>query len=221
MVALLLLHFVVAQRGDDASHCNDEAAYNSWMSELERRFDLFTDSLRVASEHQTSYEHVDNDDEDDIAHDFNDVLDLRLNDADVMEGPGGKVNLGATGEEDDIFFHEHVSGGRIVKEDLMVLHLRAFKKRDMRHKHRVYHERVQFHQDHTRNETRQKKVRRFVGSVWSWWFRWAWKHVQFVVDVAAIVALIVVPWRMVLEMRDPRGIPGSRGRSLRNRVTVK
>jgi hypothetical protein len=207
LVALFLVS-IVAQE-ENVPHCDDGAAYNRWMAELSRRFDTFTQSLRDASAHQSEWSH--GDDDGGVAHDFNVVLDLRIDDGDVLEGPR-KVSVVADDvtSDDDGFFHEHVSGGRIVKEDLMVLHLRAFKKRDMHHKHTVFHDRVTFHRDHAQNETKKLKVRRFVGSVWSWWMRWAWMHCQVVIDILAFVVLIVVPWRMVLEMRDTKGMKGIR-----------
>jgi hypothetical protein len=219
-IVVALVFVSIVAHGENVSLCDEGAAYNRWMTELSRRFDTFTQSLHDVSAQRSEWSH--GDDDGDVAHDFNDVLDLRLNDGDVLEGPRkGSVVADVVTSDDDVFFHEHVSGGRIVKEDLMVLHLRAFKKRDMHHKHTVFHDRVTFHRDHVQNETKKKKVRRFVGSVWSWWMRWVWRHCQVVIDILAFVVLIVVPWRMVLEMRDPKGMMGARAsRAVRQRSTV-
>lgn len=180
-----------------------EVAYQQWMTTLARRFDEFSKASRVLDGRRSHDVDAQSESGEGPAHDFNDVLDLRFEESDVLEA-GGATAGDVSATDDDAFFHEHVSGGRIVKEDLMVLHLRAYKRRDMRHKHAVFHERLEHHRVGAQNATKHRRVPRFVGSVAAWWVRWMWSHVMFIVDVLAFVVLVIVPWRMILDMRDPK-----------------
>lgn len=219
LLTFILLVVAAPTEGDgvqDDSACSK--AYEQWMSVLADRFDTFTRASLSPASGQYSVDSLGNAAHGE-KHDFNDALDLRFAAADILTR-GGDGDDQLPDDDDDEFFHEYVSGGRLVKEDYMIMHLRAYKRRDMRHQHQVYHDRVDRHREHVVNSTRKHKVKQFVGSVWQWWARWIWKHSMIGLDVVAFLVLIVVPWRMLLEMQVQKPPGMSRGRSRNHRVAA-
>lgn len=175
--------------------------YANWMSELKGEFDawqaeavLFERDIFGREAHP-----------DDAVQDFLDVFDLDNTDEAVTN-----LEIGS----DDSFFSETVVGGRMSKEDAMVLHLRSQKRQQLDRDAAMHHVVIRRNAAIVNVELERSREKRTMATNGSWSRDFAF---PFALDVIAFGCLLVVPWRMLLELAE---VDPKRRTTLPRRATV-
>lgn len=175
-----------ADHHSEAQHRENEdcvGAYDAWMQELRlahmklRRSRAARDSDLYRRGH-----------DDDVPQELEDVFDLRV----VVDRPSTA--------DDDVFFAERVGGGRISRESMLIEQLRARSKLLKAHKQDVHRGRIKAHDEHAQAVTKQWKVPA-PKAFWRSLMSAVQQSFTIIFDGVCFMCLVVVPWRMVTEMR--------------------